>query len=82
MHCQNVDTSSCYFECQIFENMVENGYMDASEFTECQTLDYEDNYGNEYYAGAMCTSRERSFTPRIKIGIFIGEDESQDLEHT
>merc|ERR1712194_998155 len=63
------------------ENMEENGYMDASEFTECQQLDYEDNYGNVYYAGAMCASSGS----RIKIGIFLDEecsiyDSSKDIE--
>jgi len=80
--CQNVDTSSCYSECQNIENMEENGYMDASEYTECQQLDYEDNYGNVYYAGAMCASSGS----RIKIGIFLDEDcsvydSSKDIEN-
>ncbi|KAL7534873.1 hypothetical protein ACHAXR_006134 [Thalassiosira sp. AJA248-18] len=79
--CQNVDTSSCYAECQNIENMEENGYMDASEYTECQELDYEDNYGNKYYAGAMCASSGS----RIKIGIFTDEecsnyDDTKDIE--
>jgi len=68
--CTNVDTSTCYSECQNIENMEENGYMDASEYTECQQLDYEDNYGNVYYAGAMCASSGS----RIKIGIFTDEE--------
>mmetsp|Transcript_27552 Transcript_27552/g.51048 ORF Transcript_27552/g.51048 Transcript_27552/m.51048 type:complete len:413 (-) Transcript_27552:121-1359(-) len=80
--CQNMDTSSCYAECQNIENMEENGYMDAAEFTECQQLDYEDNYGNVYYAGPMCASSGS----RIKIGIFTDEecsnyDESKDIEN-
>ena len=79
--CQNVDTSTCYAECQNIENMEENGYMDASELTECQQLDYEDNYGNVYYAGAMCASSGS----RIKIRIFTDEqcsnyDSSKDVE--
>ena len=79
--CQNVDTSSCYAECQNIENMEENGYMDASEFIGCEKLDYKDNYGNEYYSGAMCAS----YGTRIKIEIFSDEEcsvyaESQELE--
>ena len=79
--CQNVDTSSCYAECQNIENMEENGYMDASEYIGCEKLDYEDNYGNQYYAGAMCASSGS----RIKIGIFTDEecsnyDDSKDVE--
>jgi len=80
--CQNVDTSSCYEECQNIENMEDNGYTDASELTECQQLDYEDDYGNVYYAGAMCASSGS----RIKIGIFTDEDcsnydSSKDIEN-
>jgi len=68
--CNGVDTSTCYGECQNIENMEENGYMDASEYVECQQLDYEDNYGNSYYAGAMCASSGT----RIKIGVFTDEE--------
>jgi hypothetical protein len=80
--CYNVDTSTCYSECQNIENMEENGYMDASEFIGCEKLDYEDNYGNEYYAGAMCAGSGS----RIKIGIFTDEecsnyDESLEVEN-
>ena len=80
--CQNVDTDTCYSECQNIENMEENGYVDASEFIECQQLDYEDNYGNQYWAGAMCASSGS----RIKIGIFTDEecsnyDESLEVEN-
>jgi len=79
--CQYIDVNSCYAECQNIENMEDNGYMDASEFTECQQLDYEDNYGNVYYAGAMCASSGS----RIKIGVFLDEecsiyDSSKDIE--
>ncbi|KAL7549658.1 hypothetical protein ACHAWF_012924 [Thalassiosira exigua] len=80
--CSGMDTYNCYAECQNIENMEENGYMDASEFVECQELDYEDNYGNKYYAGAMCAGSGS----RIKIGIFTDEDcsnydESKEIEN-
>mmetsp|Transcript_9470 Transcript_9470/g.23144 ORF Transcript_9470/g.23144 Transcript_9470/m.23144 type:complete len:423 (-) Transcript_9470:185-1453(-) len=68
--CQNMDTSTCYNECQNIENMEDNGYVDASEFTECVQLDYEDNYGNQYFAGPMCASSGS----RIKIGVFSDEE--------
>mmetsp|Transcript_6163 Transcript_6163/g.13523 ORF Transcript_6163/g.13523 Transcript_6163/m.13523 type:complete len:423 (+) Transcript_6163:159-1427(+) len=79
--CQNMDTSSCYAECQNIENMEENGYMDASEFIECQELDVGDDDGVQLFAGAMCASSGT----RIKIGIFSDEDcsiydESKDIE--
>jgi len=80
-NCANMDTSSCYAECQNIENMEANGYNDASEFTECQELDYGDDDGNSYYVGAMCASSGS----RIKIGIFTDEDcsiydDSKDVE--
>lgn len=79
--CQYVDTDSCYSECQNIENMEENGYMDASEFVECQNLDAGDDDGVEYFAGAMCASSGS----RIKIGVFLDEecsvyDSSKDVE--
>jgi len=80
--CTNMDTATCYSECQNIENMEENGYMDASEYTECQQLDYEnDDDGVVYYAGAMCASSGT----RIKIGIFTDEecsnyDETKEIE--
>ena len=84
--CQNIDTSTCYAECQNIENMEENGYVDASEFVECQKLDYEgdyDQYGEviEYYAGPMCTNSGT----RITIGVFTDEecstiDTSKEIE--
>jgi len=67
--CDSINVNSCYEECQNIENMEENGYMDASEFTECQQLDDGDDDGNSFYAGAMCASSGT----RIKIGIFTDE---------
>jgi len=81
--CENIDVTSCYSECQNIENMEENGYMDASEYTECQQLENGgDDDGAVYYAGAMCASSGT----RIKIGIFLDEDcsvydESKDIEN-
>jgi hypothetical protein len=81
--CQNVDTSSCYEECQNIENMEENGYLDASEFIECQALENQNgnNNGMQYYAGAMSASSGS----RIKIGVFTDEQcsilaENMDVE--
>merc|ERR1719203_872422 len=77
-----MDTSSCYSECQNIENMEENGYMDASEFTECQELENGgDDDGAVFYAGAMCASSGS----RIKIGVFTDEEcsnyvDSMDVE--
>jgi len=68
--CNNVNINYCYVECQSIENMEENGYVDASEYAECQQLDYQDNYGNSLYAGAMCAFSGT----RITIGIFTDEE--------
>mmetsp|Transcript_16223 Transcript_16223/g.25261 ORF Transcript_16223/g.25261 Transcript_16223/m.25261 type:complete len:435 (-) Transcript_16223:379-1683(-) len=86
--CQNIDTSSCYEECQNIENMEDNGYLDASEFIECQALENNNNNNNnnngngvQYYAGAMCASSGS----RIKVGVFTDEEcstlaEDMDVE--
>lgn len=79
--CTNMDTSSCYAECQNIENMEENGYMDASEYTACTALE-AGNDGIVYYAGAMCASSGT----RIKIGIFTDAyctiyDDTKDIEN-
>ena len=70
--CDGMDTDTCYAECQNIEDMEENGYMDASEFVECQQLDIEndDDGDNQLYAGAMCASSGT----RIKIKIFSDEE--------
>lgn len=65
-NCQNIDTSSCYEECQNIDNMEANGYLDASEYIQCQQLQNNNNNGVVYYAGAMCASSGS----RIKIGVF------------
>ena len=82
--CDGMDTDTCYAECQNIENMEENGYMDASEFVECQQFDIEndDDGDNQLYAGAMCASSGT----RIKIGIFSDEEcsnyeEGLDIEN-
>eukprot|EP00985_Skeletonema_marinoi_P030956 scaffold35016_cov92-Skeletonema_marinoi.AAC.1 len=81
--CSGIDVSTCYEECQNIENMENNGYLDASEFIECQALENNNNNNNgvAYYAGAMCASSGS----RIKIGVFTDEDcsilaENMDVE--
>mmetsp|Transcript_15108 Transcript_15108/g.32907 ORF Transcript_15108/g.32907 Transcript_15108/m.32907 type:complete len:411 (+) Transcript_15108:75-1307(+) len=69
----------CMDTCYKIENMEENGYVDATEFLECQAV-YEDNYGNQLFAGPYCSGGEK-----IKIGIFTDEecmylDTSKDVE--
>jgi len=74
--CANVDTSSCYDECQNIENMEANGYLDAAQYTGCVKLGQNENNGAVYYAGAMCASSGT----RIKIGVFADEQCSQYVE--
>uniref|UniRef100_A0A7S1Y4W5 Uncharacterized protein n=2 Tax=Grammatophora oceanica TaxID=210454 RepID=A0A7S1Y4W5_9STRA len=67
----DVDCDNCYDECQKIENMEENGYIDATEFLECQMIyDPEDDGGQGLYAGPMCASSGT----KIKIGVFLDEE--------
>jgi hypothetical protein len=67
----NVDCSTCWEECQKIENMEENGYIDATEFLECQMIyDPEDDNSQGLYAGPVCASGGT----KIKIGVFTDED--------
>jgi len=67
----NVDCDSCYDECMKIENMEDNGYIDATEFLECQMVyDPEDDGKGALYAGPMCASNGS----KIKIGLFTDEE--------
>lgn len=67
----SVDCDSCYDECMKIENMEDNGYVDATEFLECQMIyDPEDDGKAALYAGPMCASSGS----KIKIGVFYDED--------
>jgi hypothetical protein len=78
----NVDCDTCYEECQKIENMEENGYVDATNFLECQMIyDPEDDSIAALYAGPICAS----YGTKIKIGVFTDEycmnvDASKDVE--
>lgn len=79
----DVDCSTCVDECDKIENMADNGYIDATEFLECQMVyDPEDDTIAALYAGPMCASSGT----KIKIGIFLDEfcaihDDSKDVEN-
>jgi len=67
----SVDCDSCYDECMKIENMEDNGYIDATEFLECQMVyDPEDDGLSALYAGPMCASNGS----KIKIGIFTDDE--------
>ena len=53
------------------ENMEDNGYIDATEFLECQMVyDPEDDGKGGLYAGPMCASNGS----KIKIGLFTDNE--------
>merc|ERR1712037_325690 len=56
----------CIDTCDKIENMEENGYIDATDFVECQEIQDEGDDGYALYAGAMCASNGS----KIKIGVF------------
>ena len=78
----DVDCDSCYDECQKIQNMEANGYIDATNFLECQMIyDPEDDGKSALYAGPMCASQGS----KIKIGVFKDEecnviDSSKDVD--
>ena len=67
----DVDCDSCYDECMKIENMEDNGYVDATNFLECQLVYDPDDDGNSgLYAGPMCASNGS----KIKIGLFTDDE--------
>jgi len=69
---QDVSCDTCVDECNDIANMEDNGYVDASNFVQCQQIAEQDD-GTAYYAGAMCANSGA----KIKIGVFSDEDCSQ-----
>lgn len=66
-----VDCDSCYDECMKIENMEANGYVDATNFMECEMIyDPEDDGKAALYAGPMCASGGA----KIKVGVFEDEE--------
>lgn len=64
------DCDTCYDECMKIENMEANGYVDATNFLECDMIyDPEDDSKSALYAGPMCASGGT----KIKIGIFTDQ---------
>jgi hypothetical protein len=76
-----VDCDVCYFECEMIANMIDNGYIDATEFVTCQKV-YYNGENDALYAGPMCASNGS----KIKIGVFTDEecnvlDPDKDVEN-
>lgn len=65
---------SCVDECDKIENMEDNGYLDASNYIECQQLEQENDDDDDnavvYYAGATCSSDGS----KVKIGVYSDEE--------
>jgi hypothetical protein len=78
----NVNCDTCYEECLKIQNMNQNGYIDATNFLECQMIyDPEDDSKSALFAGPMCASNGA----KIKIGVFKDEycnviDSSKDVD--
>merc|ERR1739848_916436 len=64
------DCRDCIDTCEKIENMEENGYIDATDFVECQEIQDEGDDGKALYAGAMCASNGS----KIKIGVFSDDE--------
>jgi len=62
--------NECIDTCEKIENMEENGYIDATDFVECQEIQDEGDNGKSLYAGAMCASNGS----KIKIGVFSDDE--------
>ncbi len=78
----SVDCTSCYSECMKIENMQTNGYIDATNFLQCQMIyDPADDGKAALYAGPMCASQGY----KIKIGVFTdaycnNNDSNKDVD--
>lgn len=76
--CNNNDDCSCQQQCDAYENQEENGYVDATDYVQCQKVEYEsddDNDGDDdgnivLYVGPRCANSGT----RIKIGVFQDEN--------
>jgi len=68
----DIDCDTCVDECDKIENMEDNGYLEASNYIECQELEQEgdDDNAPQYFAGAVCSSDGS----KIKIGVYKDEN--------
>jgi hypothetical protein len=81
---------SCLDDCQIYENLGQNGYVDASQYIQCQQIDVvandddddnaddaaDDAEQQQLYIGPKCSAHGK----RIYIGLFTDEDCSTKFE--
>ncbi|CAB9517137.1 expressed unknown protein [Seminavis robusta] len=62
--------SGCGLICYNYENLENNGYVDAAQFVECQELEYGDDDGLQLYIGPTCSSGG----DKIAVGLFSDEN--------
>ncbi|CAB9498192.1 unknown protein [Seminavis robusta] len=66
-----VDCDTCVDQCREIENMEENGYIDATQFLQCQLIfDPEDDALEQLYAGPTCAGQGT----QINIAVFTDEE--------
>jgi hypothetical protein len=76
------DCSTCAEECEKIANMEANGFIDATEFLQCQLIyDPADDSKTALYAGPVCASSGS----KINIGVFTDQycyvaDESKSID--
>eukprot|EP00568_Trieres_chinensis_P000866 CAMPEP_0183302412 /NCGR_PEP_ID=MMETSP0160_2-20130417/8198_1 /TAXON_ID=2839 ORGANISM="Odontella Sinensis, Strain Grunow 1884" /NCGR_SAMPLE_ID=MMETSP0160_2 /ASSEMBLY_ACC=CAM_ASM_000250 /LENGTH=932 /DNA_ID=CAMNT_0025465175 /DNA_START=158 /DNA_END=2956 /DNA_ORIENTATION=+ len=73
------DCAQCADECEMIEDMRDNGYIDATEFLECQEI--FDDGNQQLFAGPICLN----YGSKVGIGIFLDEsctrpDLSKDVD--
>jgi len=70
-----VDCDTCVDQCAAYEEMEENGYVDATNFIECQQIGEDDDDASEqqYFVGPVCASSGSA----IKLGVFLDEECSE-----
>jgi len=64
------DCSTCMDICDLYENMADNGYVDATAFINCVEIKDEGDDGVALFASAMCASGGS----KVKIGVFSDEE--------
>ena len=78
----SVDCSTCAEECEKIANMEANGYIEATNFLQCQLIyDPADDSKTALYAGPVCANSGA----KINIGVFTDQycyvaDESKSID--
>jgi hypothetical protein len=63
-------TTTCGKECQTYNNLEANGYVDATAYSECQQLDGGDDDATSIYIGPRCSNDGT----KVVIGLFTDEN--------